>query len=642
MYWIFTNQRINRHGLKTTNPNDAVPDEGMRQHRSVDSGGRESLARVRSSPAGLTDGVADIIAAIDIGTTYSGYSFGIVSDLNKDRTAMFVNKTWISGNPRLITMKAPTSVLFTPEKRFHSFGYEAEWKYSQLSADKVNGGWYYFRRFKMSLLTDENLNSTSSIQDDTGKPLRAAMIFGTVIKTLKSALVENLATTMKGCTVQWVMDNFAFRWVITHPAEWSEDAKQFLRLAAKQASLPEVVLVPEPEAAAMYCQISSLHRINTRNGEIICIQKQGLHYMVVDLGGGTVDTTIHEFDEENKINELHTTCGVVFGGIRVDGAFVEFMMKVVGFDVMDKFAQSFRGDLLTLHKEFESKKRVFDPTSQECVSIKVPAILRRIYEVNAKQPLQLKVDNSEFGDLVKMHGDNINIDPEIFDGFFKTAGEQIVTHVMKVLSSKRGRNVKTIVMVGGFAKAASIQALMRRKFPDMTILMPHEPELAVLKGAVLYGHEFAPIIKMEAKHSYGISIALPFHRHDHHEDKRFNAHGVDLCTDIYSEQIAKGQTVRIGDFVTKTSLYVNRKGQKCLSLPMFLHTGDVSPLYTTEANCHFLGKMQISLASDRDINAPIVVRMGLTYSELLVEVVDESNRRTVRDTFLDSPIGNGE
>ncbi|XP_021363012.1 heat shock 70 kDa protein 12A-like isoform X1 [Mizuhopecten yessoensis] len=612
----------------------------MRQHRSVDSGGRESLARVRSSPAGLTDGEADIIAAIDIGTTYSGYSFGIVEDLNKDRTAMFINKTWISGNPRLTTMKAPTSVLFTPEKRFHSFGYEAEWKYSQLAADKVNGGWYYFRRFKMPLLSDENLNTTTSIIDDTGKPLRAAMIYGTVLKTLKSALVENLATSMKSCTVQWVTENFIFRWVITHPAGWSDDAKQFLRLAAKQASIPDIVLVPEPEAAAMYCHISNLHRINTRNGEIICIQKQGLHYLVVDLGGGTVDTTIHEFDDENKINELHSTCGAVFGGLRVDGAFVEFMMKVIGFEEMDKFAQSFRGDLLTLHKEFESKKRVFDPTSQDYISIKVPAILRRIYEVNAKQPLQLKVDNSEFGDLVKMHGDNINIDPEIFDDFFKSAGELILTHVMKVLSSKKGRNVKTIVMVGGFAQAASIQSLMRKKFPDMTILMPNEPELAVLKGAVLYGHEFAPIIKMDAKYSYGISIALPFHRHDHHEDKRFNANGVDLCTDIYSEQIRKGETVRIGDFVTKTSLFVNRKSQKFLSLPMFLHTGAESSVYTTDASCYFLGKMQISLASDRDLNAPIVVRMGLTYSELLVEVVDESNGRTVRDTFLDSPLKN--
>lgn len=103
----------------------------------------------------MSDGEVDIIAAIDIGSTYSGYSFGLVDDLMTDRKCMFVNKTWISGNPRLVTMKTPTSVLFTPEKRFHSFGYEAEWKYSQLAADKVNSGWYYFRRFKMALLTDE-------------------------------------------------------------------------------------------------------------------------------------------------------------------------------------------------------------------------------------------------------------------------------------------------------------------------------------------------------------------------------------------------------------------------------------------------------------------------------------------------------
>jgi hypothetical protein len=62
---------------------------------------------------------------------------------------------WISGNSKLITFKAPSCILFTPEKRLHSFGYEAEYKYGQLALDKIHTSWFYFRRFKIPVLEDE-------------------------------------------------------------------------------------------------------------------------------------------------------------------------------------------------------------------------------------------------------------------------------------------------------------------------------------------------------------------------------------------------------------------------------------------------------------------------------------------------------
>jgi hypothetical protein len=47
--------------------------------------------------------------------------------------------------------KAPTTVLFTPEKVFHSFGYDAEDKYMELAEEEEHKEWFYFRRFKMLL-----------------------------------------------------------------------------------------------------------------------------------------------------------------------------------------------------------------------------------------------------------------------------------------------------------------------------------------------------------------------------------------------------------------------------------------------------------------------------------------------------------
>ena len=89
-----------------------------------------------------------LVAAIDFGTTYSGYAFSTKHDYASNPTTVSSN-TWIGG--QLLSLKAPTCVLFTPDRKFHSFGFEAEDKYMELSEDNENDEWYFFRRFKMKL-----------------------------------------------------------------------------------------------------------------------------------------------------------------------------------------------------------------------------------------------------------------------------------------------------------------------------------------------------------------------------------------------------------------------------------------------------------------------------------------------------------
>ena len=93
-----------------------------------------------------------LAAAIDFGTTYSGYAFSFRDDFQRDPTKISVNN-WSSGSH--ISMKAPTCVLIKPDGTFDSFGYEADNKYGQLAENEDNLGfhkqWFYFRRFKMVL-----------------------------------------------------------------------------------------------------------------------------------------------------------------------------------------------------------------------------------------------------------------------------------------------------------------------------------------------------------------------------------------------------------------------------------------------------------------------------------------------------------
>lgn len=92
-----------------------------------------------------------IVAAIDFGTTYSGYAYSFDSEWTK----VLLNK-WEGGN--LASYKAPTALLLNPDKSFNSFGYEAEKTYANIAEEDDDEGrsckeYYFFHRFKMMLKT---------------------------------------------------------------------------------------------------------------------------------------------------------------------------------------------------------------------------------------------------------------------------------------------------------------------------------------------------------------------------------------------------------------------------------------------------------------------------------------------------------
>ena len=69
-----------------------------------------------------------IVAAIDFGTTYSGYAFSIRTEYEENPLKIVANQ-WKEGNGRTVSLKTPTCVLFDPNQQFHSFGFAAEESY---------------------------------------------------------------------------------------------------------------------------------------------------------------------------------------------------------------------------------------------------------------------------------------------------------------------------------------------------------------------------------------------------------------------------------------------------------------------------------------------------------------------------------
>lgn len=85
------------------------------------------------------------VAAIDFGTTYSGYAFS-----PKQSKSNFYTCEWKINE--LVSPKTPTTLLLDSSANFVKFGYDAEKKYlSDILPDGDQNEFYYFRRFKMFL-----------------------------------------------------------------------------------------------------------------------------------------------------------------------------------------------------------------------------------------------------------------------------------------------------------------------------------------------------------------------------------------------------------------------------------------------------------------------------------------------------------
>ena len=133
------------NGFSTTAGGGAVMNGHAAPPPTVAANGNAGLA-VKSSSSSSSGETHFVVAAIDFGTTYSGYAFSFV----RDSDSIHMMRKWEGGDPGVSNQKTPTTLLLRPNGEFHSFGFGARDHYHDLEEVEAKK-WYYFEKFKMSL-----------------------------------------------------------------------------------------------------------------------------------------------------------------------------------------------------------------------------------------------------------------------------------------------------------------------------------------------------------------------------------------------------------------------------------------------------------------------------------------------------------
>lgn len=246
--------------------------------------------------------------------------------------------------------------------------------------------------------------------------------------------------------------------------------------------------------------------------------------------GGTVDVTVHRVTGRDTLGEIYKASGGAWGGTRVDESFRNLIKNVIAQKCFDTFCLENRPDLLDLEREFELRKRtVTDPTCKPVV-LKVPVILPCTYEEMFKKTRDDGIQNSAYCGKAKFKRDKLHIDSNVFCGFFTKSKKSIKTHVKEILKRPEvNGKLDAIIMVGGFSESRVIVQSVRQAFPDLRVIVPQDPGLAVVKGAVLYRHCPSSISSRVCKFTYGIAAIANFQQGVHPESNTLVIDGTEYC-----------------------------------------------------------------------------------------------------------------
>ncbi|KAI9271862.1 hypothetical protein BDA99DRAFT_557068 [Phascolomyces articulosus] len=492
-----------------------------------------------------------VVIAYDFGTTYSGAAYAFT---HSKQTEVFDIQNWPNKGGNFYP-KVPTLSVYPRQNQSEkSSGRPAlsEWGHSAKKvmlkprAAKQN---VLLSQFKLQL--DESLQYP---------PLENGVTPGQAVSDYLSSLHKH--------TLQELSRSFAknyhpdtFRYCLTVPAVWSDKAKHMMRQSATQAGLitpsdphDRLVLVSEPEAAALYCEETMTDQVELQDNDRI---------MICDAGGGTVDLIAYQVNftknsknsgeskgRKRELKEVTKGMGESCGSVFLDNLYRELIEAKLGIRVMSKINPRELNGMMeffidTIKSEFNGVDDFFLELPRSVRFEDLPASLRDDDEDGYLDEGVLKLTGQELKDQV--------FDPVI---------NKVLALIDRQYKEIPDRRLNFLFLVGGFGSSKYLYQRVWIRFQDtkVQVISPAErAALAVVRGAAYFGVHPQSVISRVSRRTYGINIREPF----------------DAKRDPLSKRVVRpDETVDVG-------LYATEK--------------DTVPRYIDEADVYRVGNITVNI-----------------------------------------------
>lgn len=313
--------------------------------------------------------------------------------------------------------------------------------------------------------------------------------------------------------------------------------------------------------------------------------------------GGTADITIHRKAEDSTLEELMPASGGPWGGKSVDDAFMKFLTDLAGEKVMEKLKKESMEDYVEIIRSFETKKRTILPNKEGNTSMTIPQSYfnhsKKIH--NVKDFKDIIEKNPVFNGKVSYTAGKLKWKNEHFREFFKKTIDSIIKHIDELFQEELVRDVGIILMVGGFSECEIVQKAVKDNFTNKKVIIPEEAGLAVVKGAVYFGHVPQAISRRSARLTYGIQTWPEFNKDIHPESKKIVVNGKARCKDVFFKYVKKGERITPG-FSKSQIFQALGAGDYGLECAVFI-SDNPDPKFVDDKGCRRLGVLSVPLCN---------------------------------------------
>ena len=211
--------------------------------------------------------------------------------------------------------------------------------------------------------------------------------------------------------------------------------------------------------------------------------------------------------------------------------------------------------------------------------------------------------------------------------------QKVITYMQKC--HKGSPSLTYVLMVGGLSQSEIVQGAVRKHFEHggCKVIIPREADVAVLKGAVLFGHSQTGVVSRISRRTYGFGSSQPFDPKIHDAKYKFRNKDNRLrCNKIFTPIVEMGDVIEVKS--RKEDVYDLLSQQT--ELKISLYSMNRKPRkdkveYTDDKDVARLGDIAILTpdltgGSDRKV----VVSMSFGQTEITVEAFDKTSGQRVK------------
>ena len=319
-----------------------------------------------------------------------------------------------------------------------------------------------------------------------------------------------------------------------------------------------------------------------------------------------------------------------WGGTQVNNSFQGLLTKLLGAPIISKFKEEKFFDYLEMMSDFEIQKQFISLDNDDEVMLKVPESLINMFREETKEELSDVIEQSPMKGQLEWTSGRLIVQPDLFSTFFSVSIDNVLSKLKEMFEENCSRDVSTLLVVGGFSESPVLKRAIKRSFRDKSIIIPEHPSLAILQGAVIYGHKPMTVKTRICKYTYGFMAVKTIEHQDSQVPRNRTILGGECESGVFDKLVEIGQPVEVGRYQVEKTYTKVSPGQTSMILLMYTSTSK-EPRYVTEDHCSLLGDLVLTLPPGSD--EEVVVSTMFSDTFLTVKAAGKRSKHEVTAKF---------